>query len=642
MKEILEQLEDDMQQTMSSRSKQQQQQQQRHVSTSSTSLVTTPTIRTLPGRTQDQADPSWFVTLQRTESGIQLETSISRMVDLIQFISQGTGFSPQRPPDYYSNHSQQTMMVVTNKMLKVELALRQVFGKKALRQEDTISISITVNNPLYLYDYTRQMTILHLVDSHFQCVRSVVPIVSSYYHPLISSQPESTVAYAMAGFMALSSCTVHVSDKRIPYDSRSDFGKYLYDRAKDKLRDDLFDNDTSSIETVLAMLIMIRSSMILVRNKDTRLYLDLAWRTVLALRDTHLPTLRNSPTSSSETSPALARAETWRRLFYGVRYMLIHVQIILDDPVDFTSLVMESNIGYPEPLACECMDPQEKRRVEIYGLSVRFDDCHISNNIDTIGYRLFAGVLDKASLWQLSYMEHRLFSYWQDLPAEFRLSQTPMEYLDPAVIQHCPDPHMLRINQLYYAHWLTLQTRFMQPPATANLKDTSLTRIDGGRALLIVSICADAMTHLFQAFYHHETCMLELHWLLIVTDALQLLTKTANDAVRKRAEQNLKACLPVLMAQMQAKHDAPSSSSSLFGGDGGGGLPMSPTSFSSSSPASYATLSPGDSASSEGLEEIDDNHDAQQKDPSLVYYGKVKEMAPYFLEPSLENHPHIV
>jgi hypothetical protein len=622
MKEILEQLEDDMQHTLASRS---QQQQQRHDSAVATSSLA-PTIRTLPGRTQ-QADPSWFVTLQHTHSGIQLETSISRMVDLIQFIRQGAGFSPQRPPTYYSNHAQQTMMVVTNKMLKVELALRKVFGKQALRQEDTITINIS--NPLYSYDHTRQMTILHLVDSHFQCVRSVVPIVASYYHPLISRQPESTVAYAMAGFMALSSCALHVNDKRIPYDSRSDFGKYLYDRAKDKLRDDLFDNDTSSIETVLAMLIMIRSSMILVRNKDTRLYLDLAWRTVLALRDTHLPTLRTFPFET--TTPALAQAETWRRLFYGVRYMLIHVQIILDDPVDFGSLILESNIGYPQPLPCECVDPQEKRRVEIYSLSVRFDDCHISSNNDTIGYRLFAGVLDQASLWQLSYMEHRLFSYWQGLPAEYRLSPTPMEYLDPAVVVLCADPHILRISQLYYAHWLTLQTRFMQPPATANLKDTSLTRIDGGRALLIVSICGDAMTHLFQAFYTHHTCMLELHWLLIVTDALQLLTKTANDAVRTRAERNLKACLPILMAQMQAKHDAPPPS---YGGA------LSPVSSASSSPAaSYAALSPGDSASSEGLDEIDN---VSHQDPSLVYYGKVKKMAPSFLDSSLENHPRIV
>ncbi|KAI8335305.1 hypothetical protein BC941DRAFT_429964 [Chlamydoabsidia padenii] len=629
------------------------------------------TIRTLPltGGTQhdnaDRTSPSWFVTLQRTEKGLQLDSTINSMVDLMQFLTQGVGScfsnSPQRPPNYYSNNSQQTMMMVTNKMLQVEYMLRQVFGKLAVQQDDTNNN----NNHNILYSYNnhiRQMAILHLVDSHFHCVRSVVPIVASYYLPLISNQPESTVAYAMAGFMALSSCVIHVNDRAIPYDSRSEFGQYLYERTKEKLWDDLFDDTSPSIETVMAMLIMIRSSMILVRNKDTRLYLDLAWRTVLALRDRYLPTLQKyHDDPSATTTSELAQAETWRRVFYGVRYMLIHVQIIQDDPVDFTSLVLESDIGYPQPLECELNDPQEKRKVEIYSLSVRFDDCHISSNVDTIGYRLFAGVLDKASLFQLSYMEHRLFSYWQGLPGEFRLTRSPMEYLDPLVINMCQDHHILRINQLYYSHWLTLQTRFMQTSSTADLQGTSLTRLDGGRALLIVSICGDAMTQIFQAFHQRETCMLDLHWLLIVTDALQLLTKTANDAVRIRAGQNLRICLPILMAQMQAKHDSPASSSShLFK------LPTTTSSLSSmSSPASSVSIVSSPSTlsfssfdnnysttgtNSDGLDEVCDEElldwDQHQHalpspgdmDPSLVYYGEVKKnLKTYFVEPSIEE-----
>lgn len=633
--------------------------------------LTTAPIRTLPTTAQQnekEKGPGWTVILQPSNTGIQLQTSITNSGDLIRFLAQTAGCfttnSPQRSPNYYSNHSQQTMMV-TNRMLQVEYTLREVLGTPLQQQHNnneteynnTNSLVTTANNSTFYssYDHTRQVAILLLVDSYFNCVRSLVPIVASYYHPLIMKQPDTTLAYSLAGFMALSACVIHVNEKELPC-NRSDFGLYLYEAAQEKLRDDLFDDVGPSLETVIALLTMAQASMILLRNKDTRLYLHLAWQMVITLRDQYVVILRHYqqyPMTTSTTPPDLARAETWRRLFYGVRYLLIHVRIIQEGSVDLDSILSEINVGFPRPLLCEMNNPRRNRMVDVYSFFVRLDDCYISNNVETIGYRLFAGALDKASLSDISYMEHRFFFFWQNLPREFRLTSSPMEYLDPTFVHTFQDHHILHLNQFYYSQWLTLEIRFMQSPAAANLSDTTLTRLDGGRALLIVSICADALTHIFQVLYHREPCMLDLHWLLITTDALRMLTQTANDSVRFRAAYNLQICLPILLAQMQPKHGI-SSSSSAFSSKV---FPVSPPP-TISSPASTASLSPPSlsghtlhhthspaSTSTEGsaLEDEDDMRAPDKwvhrhqvlttdSDPSTAYYGEIKKsLTPYFM-----------
>ncbi|KAI8078721.1 uncharacterized protein BX664DRAFT_342553, partial [Halteromyces radiatus] len=573
-------------------------------------------------------EEEWTVTIQPTKHGIQLQTSVHTVSELVQFLTQSVGcFStPQRTPNYYSNHSQQTMKV-TLKMLQVEESLRQIFSKIPAQKQFNHS-QLVINDSTF-YDHTRRASVLYLVDSFFNCVRNMIPIVAPYYHPLIIKQPDSTLAYSLACFTALSTCVIHVDEKTLPC-HRSDFGIYLYQAAHEKLRDDVFD-EPHSIETIIALLTMSQASMIILRNDDTRLYIHLAWQMLLAMRDDCTAILRKfeATSATSPTTPELARAETWRRLFYGVRYMLIHVRIVQADTVDFGSFLKESNIGYPRPLFCEMENQRRKRMVEVYNLFVRLDDCYISSNVDAMGYRLFAGELDKVRLYDVSYIEHRLFSFWQSLPSDFRLTTTPMEYLDPASIYTCQDLHILYLNQMYYSQWLTLETRLMQTPCTADLKDTTWIRLDGGRALLIVSVCADTLTHIFQVLHQNESCMLELHWLLVTTDALRMLTKAANTSVRNRAQYNLRICLSVLMSQLQPKPQYYTTSPS--------------PSISSTGRSSFTNmnhgLSPGNSSTStisDSLDEVDEQEDWNHHDqassldlstdlsPMVVYYGEIK------------------
>jgi hypothetical protein len=371
--------------------------------------------------------------------------------------------------------------------------------------------------------------------------------------------------------------------------------------------------------------------------------------------------------------------------------MMIHIRIIQYDSIDFAALLSQSNIGYPRPLLCEMENPRRRRMVDVYSFFVQLEDCHISSNADAIGYKLFAGELDQASLSDISHMEHRLFFFWQNLPKAFHLTRTPLEYLDPTVIHSCQDHHILHLNQLYYAQWLTLESRFMQLPSTADLQHTTLTQLDNGRALLIVSICGDALTHIFQVLYNREPCMLDLHWLLITTDALRMLTKTANHHVRFRAGHNLRICLPILMSQMQPKHTNPSSSSlnkmypsptsslSSSSSSSSSTSSSSTTSSSSSSSSTYSSSlhspsatstsslfssncssntgntinlglhhasSPGNSSTSTGsdglLEEVDEDHwtpaspsydNSSKIDPSGAYFVEIKKnLESYFMD----------
>ncbi|KAI9302533.1 hypothetical protein BJ944DRAFT_269803 [Cunninghamella echinulata] len=298
--------------------------------------------------------------------------------------------------------------------------------------------------------------------------------------------------------------------------------------------------------------------------------------------------------------------------------MLINVLILQKDYVDFTSMLAASNIGYPHLLLCETSDEQRRRRIESYSLFIQLDDCHISNKIGSIGYRLFAGSLDKASLSDITHLEHRLFTFWKGLPDIYRLTESPMEYVNPTKIELLSDNiHILHLNQFYYASWLTLESRFMESPDTADLTNASLTKIDNQRALIIVSICSDTLTHLFQTLYQNQPCMLDLHWVLITTDVLRMLTTSTSESIRHHASLNLQRCLPILKSLMQPNLLPSSSSSST--------QPhhqvttLSPSSSSSTSAPSLITatnnvFSPSVSSISTGCDTLEDDYGVDDDD----------------------------
>ncbi|CAO3624989.1 unnamed protein product [Cunninghamella blakesleeana] len=521
---------------------------------------------------------NWNVMIKPNRQGLQLQTNIHNLSELVQFLNQSHHlFSPSVPKtvNAFSNSLQQTM-VVKNKILPVEYTLRAVFGKEAtletIKKNHHQSSLSTFNNTCYSSIHYTQSAIVSLIDNYMCCVRGMVPIVSSYYIPWLINHPTTTLTYALSAFIALSHC-VHVNEKSLPC-SRSEFGMMLYQLAEEKMRDDLFD-DEPTVELICALFAMVNAALILVRTHDAILYLHIAWQMVLDLKDEQLKILKkyqqqqqqsssSSPTCSNKinlpTTPELARAETWRRLFYGVRFMYVNVLTLKNDHVDFTSLLSESNIGYPHLLQCEFDDEQRKRRIESYSLFVQLDDCLISNKIGSIGYRLLNGTLEKASLADITKLEHRLFTFWKGLPTEYHLTEQPMEYVNPSRIEFCENIHLLHLNLFYYASWLTLECRFMESPMTADLSNASLTKLDSHRALIITSICSDTLTHIFQTLYHRQPCMLDLHWVLITTDILRMLATSTNESIRHQASFNLQRCLPILMSLMQPKL-LPSSSS---------------------------------------------------------------------------------
>ncbi|KAI8062078.1 hypothetical protein BC940DRAFT_309480 [Gongronella butleri] len=505
--------------------------------------------------------------------------------------------------------------------------------------------------------------IIYLTDVFLDCIRGMVPLVKSYYRPYLRQHPHSTMALSIAAYLSLSTCS-HIDDRIYPT-SRQLCGQRLLDTVQQRLRDDLFDMDPS-LETVHALFLTTQTTMILLRNHDARLYLHMAWQMVNALQPDYLPDLhpqndatapffdpqgapsslptpprctpspdlssrRNMASTSSPpadqgheeepgTSWRVAKAETWRRLYHGVQYMMVVLRRIQNDRIDMQALLSyTSTVGYPQPLACETGD--QRRKVNAYRHFVQLHQVYMSCRV--AAYTFFHGHMEKAAVSMIAELEHILLTFWQQLPKHFQLNDHPLHELTPQHIADCRDSHVLHLNQGYYIQWIMVANRFILP-SSANDR-LSLDTMDGHRAVLIVSRCCNALALIAQGLHQRYPCMLDLHWLLINANALHVLQRVSHPQIKSQALANAQMLSPIIRAliyrttsnlappallqhhqlnqQQQHQPTSPASATSTT---------------TASSVSSYATAASADTM------EIEDSPSPSASSPQAVYYNEVK------------------
>ncbi|ORX52299.1 hypothetical protein DM01DRAFT_1336683 [Hesseltinella vesiculosa] len=560
-----------------------------------------------PGPSQHSSN--WSVTVHPTRHGLQLNASVHGLSDLIHLVA------PILPRSTPSNLIH-PWINVTYSRLPAESSLVKVFARLPATASlptspsSSTSPSATVSSPFsspsnpsspashtgHGFDDGQDVAnhgmpphlLMHLIDAFLTCTRGTAPVVLSYYQPYLYQHLQSSMALAIATYTTLAMCA-HVDTKLYP-DTRTNCGKRLFAAAQHQLRDDLFEQGPN-VETACALFLMTQAAMLLLRNHDARLYIHLAWKMVIVLRDDHQPILsqhsrKNTqphdrphpqqesflgtvsppctpqppvPPSSpllTATPAKLAIAETWRRLYYGVHYLLVHLRRIQEDNVDMASLKgCASAIGYPEPLPCE-HGPQQAK-AEWFRHFARLHECFMTFRTSTD--RLFGMKgTNKVRVADVSMVEHQLLSFWHQLPDHYRLNDHPLNELTDLQVAACQHNHALFLNSVYYVQWLTLACRFLQLTPSDSL---TMENMDGKRASLIASRCCHAMALICQCLFQRAPCMLELHWLLITMNATQILQRTNHPQLSSRAGHNLKIFYPIIQSMIrQTTARQPSSS----------------------------------------------------------------------------------
>ncbi|KAI7889233.1 uncharacterized protein EV154DRAFT_424341 [Mucor mucedo] len=571
---------------------------------------TSPSPSTCTALTRTNVNNSgWNLKVSQDSKGIRFQTSIKSIADVAVFLTETLRYftsSPNRTPNYHADRSRQTM-AVTNKMLQVEYVLHSFFQKKHKPK-----LIAPCSSPI-CDSMTRAFIKRQLLQTYFTCHGTCTPILPSpYFIPYFQSQPNCMLSSAAAAFVAYSQCR-HVDQYTFPV-TRESIAESFRQEAKELLEDVLFEEEPSVI-TAASLMLLSQCALITLQNMEARLYMNLAWRMVVQLKDKYIHLVQPLTTQTIATAE-ICMAEAWRRLFYAVRYLELNLYMIYDGLADFSSIMFDSGIGYPTVLASEYPNKEVSGAILVFSHVVRLHNCQMSPNSDALKYQLFAGNLESISILDIECLENQLISFWKTLPAQFRLSDSPLEYLQTDRIQQCENPHAIYLNQLYYAYWLALETRLMRSPDSTDLKSANMERFDGDRALLIVSVCCDAISKIFHVLYCRLPCTVELHWLLIASDAMAMLKNAANPHIKSRAQKNLRVTLRVLKDRVRhVNQDEANEDYNLL-------KSMLPASASETSMST--STSSGSLAGSEADSTHTDDDPIFDTRPPAAYFGELK------------------
>ncbi|KAI9320486.1 hypothetical protein BX666DRAFT_1852450 [Dichotomocladium elegans] len=452
-------------------------------------------------------------------------------------------------PIFHSSPSSGTLLAVAARVQPIDRIVR-IFVKAAdgLVASSSSSSSSTTISALEPLDNGPAITRVKrgIIHTYFSCTLYFTPLlVQPYFLDYLLMNPHSMLANAVVTFVSHGPCE-HVSIA-IPNLSRGAFAAMMFEKTYSQLREVLFEDE--SLDTMITVWYLASCLMTNLRMDEARVLMTLAWQMAIQLKATYVPILEKS---DWDDPVSLARAETWRRLFYQIRYIELSLASMQDNSLDIYQFTAASKkVGSPVVLPSEKVDGALSRAVDIYrhliALSMLLGGFDKTTREEIVGQNLYAGIIDNVSQVDIAIIEQRLIEYWISLPRAYVLADQPiMSTLDMNRIRDCKLPSVLYLNMMYYLYWIVIHMRLMSPPETADLTGASLGRLDGDHALVIVSVCCDAVAKLALVLFEKEPCVNDIHWVMIVADLLLLLRNAANNTIRARAEQNLRWIMVVL------------------------------------------------------------------------------------------------
>ncbi|KAI9019380.1 hypothetical protein CLU79DRAFT_818161 [Phycomyces nitens] len=488
----------------------------------------------------------WQLTLSKTTTGIQLQTNINTFSEMLAFVRGAAphlSISPQHTLSFITKRSKG--MIVTNRLLKIESIIRNNFPTTPDKQEPKKTIAVKDQNERYSAK-------MMFIDIYFSCYGMLNPILIHYhYYNYLRSNPNSLLSTAVAAFVGYSQC--RHGPKMFGAYSREELSESFRKEGQELMRDALFDElEGPTLETTFAIALLSFVSVLKTNMQEARLYSSTSWRMVVQLKDKYGYILNLPLSEAIEKVGTLEviKAETWRRMFYLIRYVEVYLYMMLDNLNDFSNIIFPLEIGHPTPLPYEMADPTIYDAVKVYCDYVRlisvsriYED---GKSTAVISYRLQSGSLNVIPSNAVEMIENQLFEFWNSLSPSHRVSDQPMSYIQTDHIHQCVNTRVLYLNVVYYVQWLNLQTRIMDPPKYCDLSHASLGCIDGKRALIIVSMSSDAIVKLLHVLHFRLPCAVDPHLLILAIDAMVILKSSPNRDIRDRADQGLKQALKIL------------------------------------------------------------------------------------------------
>ncbi|CAO3615129.1 unnamed protein product [Cunninghamella blakesleeana] len=457
----------------------------------------------------------------------------------------------------------------------------------------------------------------YMIDLYFNCGHLYNPIlIQPYFQPYMQEHLDDMMSWIVVAYVAYSPCQ-HVNPQvfeGLPW-SRQELGEICRTEARRLLEDALFDcegNDQLSISWMFTSHLLTQCAFFTLQNKSAKVYADSAWHLAVVLKEIYVPVLRKNHQQQQELKQKekdqlnqqkqhphyyynhphshqpsfqfnhlkeeddeiqLIFAETWRRLYYATRYYIIALNIVNNTVSEIPQMAIHmKDIGLPEPLY-----PYEQQgdfnhhykelneSVLAYHFITQLDhEVYFSCNskITSMRYELYTGKMESITADELLSLENRLMDYWHGLPEQYRLSSSPIDYIQMDRVHQCTSVRFLRVNINYYMCWLSNTSRIMTDPSRSDLSNVSFNNINGERSILIVSMCCDALVKIFHVLYLKLPCTVEVHWIVIVLDSILLLLKSKNNQVKQRAEQNIRMAKHVYQQIMENSYQNLSKSSS--------------------------------------------------------------------------------
>ncbi|CDH48827.1 hypothetical protein RO3G_14266 [Lichtheimia corymbifera JMRC:FSU:9682] len=475
-----------------------------------------------------------------------------------------------RSPLYFSDRRAKDAYLMIQRASPIEYVLRRfilglAFGKSnnAVVTGGVSTKSIT-NEESIDHNHPSVINLKRRIIHHYfeQTCYPHQRLIRSHYLPRLLKNTDSLLANSIVAAISNSLCN-HVSVQGLPF-TRKTFATSCQQKAYMQLRDVLFDEPT--VEIVASIRHISTCLMLELNVQEARRLVHLGWRMVLVLKNKYWHLLHSRDNSRDMGhNVSLVEAESWRRLFYDMRSFEMSLAMLFNDgTMDLSSLIASAQyVGRPMRLAEEETSYNTASDVYQYltALSIlpgHFDSAFERQDITCC--MLYAGMIERISYSDMAYIESRLVEFWHILPRAYVLSDAPvMEVLSMERIRQCQEPYIMYLNLAYFMYWILIQMRLMR--VSTSVPDTNDTR-DSQRALAIVSTCCDAVAKLSLTLYDVSPCLVDVHWLVLISDLLMTFKNAADDVIRTRAQENLQWMMYILnnLSQKPPTHTSPTSS----------------------------------------------------------------------------------
>jgi hypothetical protein len=493
--------------------------------------------------------PEWNLTISRERQGLRFQTSIKTIEDIIVFTAESLKYFSMandvpRQPSYYSEQ-RQGQLQVTLKRLDGEEIVAQLI--KHTRRRKHTPLNLDSMRPVLEKVFYSAIT-TRLLQNYFECINLTYALVhEEHFYQHLRKHPDCMMVPAICALMMVNQCQ-HVKFDNIPRAARKDLELHFASKARSALEEVLFEQKPT-LESIATMMYLAQYNLAVLNGNEAWLQMGTAWQMATDVKSDYLTILKTPQRYSREQQ---LDAESWKRLYYYIRYVEVNLYTVFEPTSNFLSLMDDCNLGYPKMNDHDMKDDEHINAFIVLDTLIKISSRHLEDSNDNILYALFRGTMETVPQALVEKMEHFLCLWWKALPARFQLGSSPIEYIPQQSIDNCRIPQVLMLNNIYHLFWMAFQCRLMRDPRNADLAATSLHYCNSDRALAIVSICCDAIARCTEALYRLAPCKIEPHYLIIAIDVMSRLQEAADKKIAEIAKSNLLITMRILKSVMNA------------------------------------------------------------------------------------------